>query len=76
MNNLLSYFGLVDTKIRASDKDLPVLQCFYFFPCLTWVVQVGGVKVYMVSAGISKPSKTIWTFVNPLFNGALSFFDP
>ena len=24
MNNLLSYCGLVDTKIRASDKDLPV----------------------------------------------------
>ena len=26
MNNLLSYFGLVDTKITASDKDLPVLH--------------------------------------------------
>ena len=26
MNNLLSYFGLVDEKTRASDKDLPVLQ--------------------------------------------------
>jgi hypothetical protein len=24
MNNLWSYFGLVDSKIRASDKDLPV----------------------------------------------------
>ena len=24
MNNLSSYYGLVDTKIRASDKDLPV----------------------------------------------------
>ena len=24
MNNILSYFGLVDAKIRASDKDLPV----------------------------------------------------
>ena len=24
MNNLLSYFGLVDAKIRASDIDLPV----------------------------------------------------
>ena len=28
MNNLSSYFGLVDAKIRASDKDLPVLQIF------------------------------------------------
>ena len=24
MNNLSSYFGLIDAKIRASDKDLPV----------------------------------------------------
>ena len=24
MNNLLSYCGLVEAKIRASDKDLPV----------------------------------------------------
>ena len=31
MNNLSSYYGLVDAKIRASDKDLPVL-----------VVLVGG----------------------------------
>ena len=26
MNSLLSYCGLVDAKIRASDKDLPVNQ--------------------------------------------------
>ena len=26
MNNLLSYCGLVDAKIRASDKDLPVTK--------------------------------------------------
>ena len=29
MNNLLSYCGLVDTKIRASEKDLPVLSNLY-----------------------------------------------
>ena len=28
MNNLLSYCGLVDAKIRASDKDLPVKTIF------------------------------------------------
>ena len=28
MNNLMSYYELVDAKIRASDKDLPV-QCTY-----------------------------------------------
>jgi hypothetical protein len=26
MNNLLSYCELIDAKIRASDKDLPVLR--------------------------------------------------
>ena len=28
MNNMWSYCGLVDAKIRASDKDLPVLNTF------------------------------------------------
>ena len=26
MNNLLSYFGLVDARISASEKDVPVLN--------------------------------------------------
>ena len=26
MNNLLSYCGIIDAKIRASDKDLPVTK--------------------------------------------------
>jgi hypothetical protein len=30
MNNLWSYCGLVDEKIRASDKDLPVLSIFFY----------------------------------------------
>ena len=30
MNNLLSYCGLVNAKIRASDKDLPVIGYFWF----------------------------------------------
>ena len=29
MNNMLSYCGLVDAKISASDKDLPVLKTSY-----------------------------------------------
>ena len=33
MNNLLSYCGLVDAKIRASDKDLPVLTTHIFAVC-------------------------------------------
>ena len=27
MNDLLSYYGLLDAKIRASDQDLPVQLC-------------------------------------------------
>ena len=30
MDNLLPYCGLTDAKIRASDKDLPVLVLFDF----------------------------------------------
>ena len=30
MNNLLSYCGLIDAKIRASDKDLPVYDFIDF----------------------------------------------
>ena len=33
MNNLLSYCGLVDAKIRASDKDLPVHYIRVFIEC-------------------------------------------
>ena len=29
MNNLSSYCGLVDVKIRASNKDLPVLNRYF-----------------------------------------------
>ena len=42
MNNLLSYRGLVDAKIRASDKDLPVrgfISITYFFFCITFQVK-------------------------------------
>ena len=28
MNNLLSYCGLIDAKVRASDKDSPVMSEF------------------------------------------------
>ena len=34
MNNFSSYCGLVDAKIRASDKDLPVHKCKKM---MTWV---------------------------------------
>ena len=33
MNNLTSYCGLVDAKIRASDKDLPVTLPRLFQTC-------------------------------------------
>ena len=39
MNNLLSYCGLVDAEIRASDKDLPVSKTAF----AAALVIVGGV---------------------------------
>ena len=39
MNNLLSYCGLVDAKIRPSDKDLPVSVNFKII--YRWRIQVG-----------------------------------
>ena len=35
MNNLLSYCGLVDVRINASDKDLPVIAPAYVVSCPT-----------------------------------------
>ena len=31
MNNLFSYCGLTDARMRASEKDLPVLLTYFFF---------------------------------------------
>ena len=36
MNNLLSYCGLVDAKIFASEKDLPVIKYAYFYSRSLW----------------------------------------
>ena len=47
MNNLLSYCGLIDAKIRASDKDLPVRESNLRAYCpnintVTWTVKMKG----------------------------------
>ena len=55
MNNLSSYCGLVDAKIRSSDKDLPVscgVQCSGLFSSLN--LRIGGGafgKSLMLNAG-------------------------
>ena len=38
MNNLLSYCGLVDPRISASDKDLPVLNSLKKDYKIDWLV--------------------------------------
>ena len=35
INNLLSYCGLVDARISASEKDLPVIKCLNLFDLAT-----------------------------------------
>ena len=41
MNNLLSYCGLVKAKIRASDKDLLVSKCVFYFSSVSKEGSVG-----------------------------------
>ena len=60
MNNLSSYCGLVDAKIRAYDKDLPVpsfnkqhikkiLGSIHIGPCLAQIRLGGGPAVHLIS---------------------------
>jgi len=42
MNNLLSYCGLVDAKIRASDIDLPVLNMTDIFE------KIDGINIFQL----------------------------
>ena len=56
MNNLSSYCGLVDAKIRASDKDLPVLLSitspYYFNSCSInnpWIIKMKPSCVTVIS---------------------------
>ena len=49
MNNLLSYCGLVDAKMKASDKDLPVSEDVVIFIESPNVLFNNGVKKTKVS---------------------------
>jgi hypothetical protein len=46
MNNLLSYCGLFDAKIRASDKDLPVLHAALRLMTLIYEKNVQGAPTW------------------------------
>ena len=46
MNNLSSHCGLVDAKIRASDKDLPVFGIYNFVHTLEAEVFSGYVETH------------------------------
>ncbi len=57
MNNLLSYCGLIDAKIRASDKDLPVNYVILF---------LSGAKGGLISEGILTFNPYFDRSVNPI----------
>ena len=40
MNNLLSYNGLIDSRMRASDKDLPVTGLKIYFLLNTYYLSI------------------------------------
>jgi hypothetical protein len=48
MNNLLSYCGLVDAKIRASDKDLTVESSFYSIQYQYWIWKIYHEQVWAI----------------------------
>ena len=49
MNNLLSYLGLVDAKIRASDKDLPVSRSPWAISNVVMGAQIKWMSSYLVA---------------------------
>ena len=46
MNNLLSYSELVDPRISASDKDLPVNISFYVSYFLEWQITISVLNIW------------------------------
>ena len=67
MNNLFSYCGLVDARISASEKDLPVLVVFYL--CLRKVFYDRQLEF------ISDLQKgEFWLSINPEFHKRTPIF--
>ena len=48
MNNLASYCGLVDAKIRAYDKDLPVLLSMLLAQVFSKNIQSGKLNIHIL----------------------------
>ena len=70
MNNMSSYCGLVDAKIRASDKDLPLSLCSF---CLSKVT----IKLFYRSQGqgycLNYCNLNVLTSVEwPIFQGVIA----
>ena len=61
MNNLLSYCGLVDARIRASDNDLPVLSVMVRF----------GLLLFACFSELYESMQDIYRFLLFLLNGAI-----
>ena len=62
MNNLLSFCGLVDAKIRASDKDLPVHEWTKSSSCelkLVWHIKQHAIFSELIVVGCPKKEKKI-----------------
>ena len=75
MNNLSSYCGLVDAKIRAADKDLPVpltilkalLHIMTFVPHNRWIDHANNMKEMPGQPANSKCSHNYSHHFNKLF---------
>ena len=67
MNNLLSYCGLIDAKIRASDKVLPV----HNFLTL-WVMELFIMTVHLPATQCPPTIKPSWLY-SPHFKAPIKF---
>ena len=74
MNNLLSYCGLVDEKIRASDKDLPVCLSLFFLAEDRPVIGTFGFPIFLNEFLSKFPMKKLDFCLQKLSKLKLQFF--
>ena len=66
MNNLLSYCGLVDAKIRASDKDVPVIGAATSGPLRRFVLDNRYLAIKHHAAVINQIYRIITSLLYPI----------
>ena len=66
MNDLLAYYGLVDARISASEKDLTVQNCI-FLKCGYTILPVAWILEAIAPMGVSSLMDAVNTFWKAVF---------